>query len=111
MKAETFRIAIPDSTLTDLRERLARTRWAEDFANEGWAYGTSYEYLKRLVDYWQGGFDWRRQEAAINEFSLALAPRLNTGTLQTIRRWWGASRTAVRYTTTSMGSALSVMLT
>ena len=69
MKPETFRIEIPESTLTDLRERLARTRWAEDFANDAWQYGTSYGYLKELVDYWQSGFDWRRQEKAINAFS------------------------------------------
>jgi len=28
-----FTIAIPEETLTDLRDRLVKTRWAPDFAN------------------------------------------------------------------------------
>ena len=43
---EPFRIAVPDATLTDLRERLSRTRWPEDFANDDWQYGTNAAYLK-----------------------------------------------------------------
>ena len=69
MKAERFEIAIPDSTVTDLRDRLARTRFAEDFANDQWAYGTNGAYLAELVGYWQESFDWRAQEKAMNAFS------------------------------------------
>ena len=43
---EPFTIHIPDETLTALRERLAKTRWAQDFANDGWEYGTNAAYLK-----------------------------------------------------------------
>ncbi len=35
--------------LTDLKTRLKLTRWAEDFANECWQYGTNTVYLKELV--------------------------------------------------------------
>ena len=69
MKAERFEIAIPDSTLTDLRDRLARTRFAEDLANDQWAYGTNGAYLAELVRYWRESFDWRAQEKAMNAFS------------------------------------------
>ncbi|HUE37878.1 MAG TPA: epoxide hydrolase [Candidatus Binatia bacterium] len=69
MKAERFEIAIPDSALTDLRDRLARTRFAEDFANDQWAYGTNGAYLAELVGYWRESFDWRAQEKAMNAFS------------------------------------------
>ncbi|MDY7225701.1 epoxide hydrolase family protein [Hyalangium rubrum] len=69
MHKERFEIHIPDETLTDLRDRLARTRWPGDFANEGWAYGTEQGYLSELVRYWQVHFDWRVQERAINAFS------------------------------------------
>jgi hypothetical protein len=34
MTKEPFVISVPDVTLTDLRERLARTRWPEELANE-----------------------------------------------------------------------------
>jgi pimeloyl-ACP methyl ester carboxylesterase len=66
---EPFKVAIPAGVLTDLRSRLKKTRWAGDFGNEQWAYGTHFETLKELVDYWQNGFDWRRQEREINRFS------------------------------------------
>ncbi len=36
MQKESFTIAVPDETLSDLCERLVKTRWAEDFANEQW---------------------------------------------------------------------------
>jgi pimeloyl-ACP methyl ester carboxylesterase len=69
MTKEPFKVAVPAATLVDLRERLARTRWPDDFANAGWEYGTNLEYLKELVEYWRDGFDWRRQESAMNAFS------------------------------------------
>jgi pimeloyl-ACP methyl ester carboxylesterase len=65
---EPFKVAVPASVLTDLRARLKKTRWADDFGNEQWAYGTNLETLKQLVEYWQQGFDWRRQEREINRF-------------------------------------------
>ena len=69
MKAERFEIAIPDETLADLKDRLARTRFPDDFANDGWAYGTRTDYLRELVDYWRTKFDWRAQEKAMNAFA------------------------------------------
>ena len=68
MAKEPFTVAIPDETLRDLKERLKRTRFAADFANDGWQYGTNLEYLKRLVEYWIDGYDWRRAEREINTF-------------------------------------------
>jgi pimeloyl-ACP methyl ester carboxylesterase len=65
---EPFKIDVPDTVLDDLRERLARTRWAEDFANDDWGYGTNGAYLRELVGYWRDGYDWRRHERAMNRF-------------------------------------------
>jgi hypothetical protein len=36
MQKEPFTIAVPEETLHDLRERIVKTRWAEDFANDQW---------------------------------------------------------------------------
>ncbi|MBL9153116.1 MAG: alpha/beta fold hydrolase [Verrucomicrobiales bacterium] len=64
---EPFRVAVPDTVLTDLRERLARTRWpASEIDGAGWDYGVPMAYLKSLTAYWADGYDWRRQEAALN---------------------------------------------
>lgn len=69
MPVEPFTVAVPEATLTDLRERLARTRWPDDFGNDQWEYGTNTAYLKELVEYWRTQYDWRSQERAINAYS------------------------------------------
>jgi pimeloyl-ACP methyl ester carboxylesterase len=69
LNKERFTVSIPEHVLEDLRQRLARTRWPGDFANDGWAYGTRQSYLAELVRYWEKDFDWRAQERAINAFT------------------------------------------
>ncbi|MBC7892485.1 MAG: epoxide hydrolase [Sphingobacteriaceae bacterium] len=69
MGMRPFQINIAQETLDDLRERLARTRWPDEVEGVGWQYGTNLSYLKELVAYWQSGFDWRAQEAALNRFA------------------------------------------
>jgi pimeloyl-ACP methyl ester carboxylesterase len=68
MNVQPFRVNVSQETLDDLQLRLKGTRWM-DGAAAGWDYGTSLDYLKELVNYWQTQFDWRRQEEAINRFS------------------------------------------
>ena len=61
-----FTVDIPQADLDDLADRLRRTRFADDFANEEWSYGVPGAYLRELVEYWRDGFDWRRVEREIN---------------------------------------------
>ncbi len=65
---QPFQLHVPDSAIADLRERLARTRFPDQAPGEPWAYGTNVAYLKQLIDYWKGSFDWRAQERRLNEF-------------------------------------------
>jgi pimeloyl-ACP methyl ester carboxylesterase len=69
MSIQPFTIAIEHATLDDLRERLARTRWPDEAEHAGWNYGTNLGYLKDLMDYWQHSYDWRAQEAKLNQFA------------------------------------------
>jgi pimeloyl-ACP methyl ester carboxylesterase len=69
MSIQPFKIAIPQATLDDLRERLAHTRWPDEVEGAGWNYGTNLAYLKELVDYWHHKFDWRAQEKKLNVFA------------------------------------------
>lgn len=69
MNIRPFTIHVAQSTLDDLRERLARTRWPDEVQGAGWDYGTNLDYLKALVAYWQNQFDWRAQEARLNRFA------------------------------------------
>ena len=69
MSIQPFKIAIPQATLDDLRERLARTRWTDEVEGSGWTYGVSLGYMQELVDYWQQSYDWRTHEVALNTFA------------------------------------------
>jgi pimeloyl-ACP methyl ester carboxylesterase len=64
-----FVVDVPESTLDDLRERLANTRWPVAVFEEGWEHGTNLGYLRTLAEHWLTRYDWRKQEAAINRFS------------------------------------------
>lgn len=63
-----FTIATPEAVLTDLRERLARTRWPDQLPGTTWEYGTDVETLKELCEYWRTSFDWRAAEAVLNRW-------------------------------------------
>lgn len=69
MSIQPFKIDIPQATLDDLRKRLARTRWPDEAEGAGWDYGTNLDYLQTLVAYWQHEFNWRAQEAKLNQFA------------------------------------------
>ena len=64
-----FAVSIPEDHLDDLRVRLARTRWIDDFPETPWELGVSRSYLKELCEYWQTSFDWRAQESLLNSYS------------------------------------------
>ena len=66
MTIENFMINVSDSALADLSRRLDVTRWPDEIENSGWQAGTNLAYMKALATYWRDGFDWRRQEAALN---------------------------------------------
>ncbi len=66
MHVEPFRIAVPDSVLADLRERLARTRFPDEVPGSGWGYGTDLSYMRELVAYWRERYDWRAAETRLN---------------------------------------------
>jgi hypothetical protein len=63
-----YRIAMPQADLDDLRERLARTRWADDLPGAGWERGVPAAYLRELAAYLADGYDWRAHEAALNGY-------------------------------------------
>lgn len=64
-----FRLHVDDAALADLRERLRRARWPDEPPLEAWSTGTSTEYLRELVKYWETEYDWRAHETGmINRF-------------------------------------------
>ena len=64
----SFRIAVPQADMDDLAGRLDRTRWPDELPGVGWSRGVPLDYLRELDDYWATSFDWRKQEARLNQF-------------------------------------------
>jgi epoxide hydrolase len=62
-----FRIDIPQADLDDLHDRLARTRWPHEIAGVGPERGIQLDHVRKLAAYWRDRFDWRAQEAQLNE--------------------------------------------
>ena len=67
-RARPFEIRIEESVLADLETRLDASRLPPEQGPPGWDGGASPVYLRRLLDYWRDGYDWRAQEAALNRF-------------------------------------------
>jgi pimeloyl-ACP methyl ester carboxylesterase len=68
MNINPFHVSIAQTSLDDLQDRLARVRWANELPNAGWRYGVPASYVRRLVDYWRTGYDWRMWEAKLNTY-------------------------------------------
>lgn len=64
-----FRAEVPDEVLTDLRRRIAGTRWPHQIEGTGWSRGADRSYLQELARYWHDDFDWRSVEATMNAWS------------------------------------------
>jgi epoxide hydrolase len=62
-----FRIDIAQAALDDLRYRLDHARWPVELPGIGWSRGVPLDYLKDLAGYWATGYDWRAQQARLNE--------------------------------------------
>lgn len=63
-----FRGEIPDSAVTDLRERLRRIRWPEPETVDDWSQGTPLDYARELCRYWLEDYDFMAAEDRINRF-------------------------------------------
>jgi hypothetical protein len=61
-----FTLRVPDDQLAQLHERLALTRFPDELEGAEWHYGAPLADVKRLINRWRDGFDWRAAEAKIN---------------------------------------------
>lgn len=63
-----FKIAVPDSALSLLHAKLESATFLNEVAfSDSWDYGVPLSDIKRLASRWKDGFDWRAQEARMNE--------------------------------------------
>jgi len=69
-----FRVRIPDADVTDLRERLDRTRWPEAATVPGWQQGTPLPVARDLCSYWRSSYDFAAAEERLNRFCQFTTP-------------------------------------
>jgi len=62
----SFRLNVAEDAIVDLKARLEQARWPDEAPEAPWRYGTSVDFMRELVDYWTGTYDWRASEAALN---------------------------------------------
>ena len=65
---EPFVVEVPPGVLTDLAERLRRTRFPNEISGIGWQQGMPLDYLGEIVRYWLDAYDWRAHEARLNRY-------------------------------------------
>jgi pimeloyl-ACP methyl ester carboxylesterase len=63
-----FEVRVTDAEIADLRERLARTRWPEKEAVDGWDQGLPLAYAQELCAHWADGYDFGFADR-VNAFS------------------------------------------
>jgi epoxide hydrolase len=68
MTITPFTINIPQEMLDDLQSRLANTRFPDELPGVESSYGVTLGYVKKLAEYWQNGYDWRKWEAQLNQY-------------------------------------------
>jgi pimeloyl-ACP methyl ester carboxylesterase len=65
---EPFTTPVDEGALTDLRERLRRTRWPDREVVDDWSQGIPLAEVQRLCAYWADGYDWRERAALLDRF-------------------------------------------
>lgn len=65
-----FKIAIPEDKIKRLKQKLALSDFPSEVTDtdDPWARGSPLVDIKRLSQYWENGFDWRKVEAELNAF-------------------------------------------
>ncbi|PYN38615.1 MAG: multidrug MFS transporter [Candidatus Rokuibacteriota bacterium] len=61
-----FHVNVPEAELTELRRRIAATRWPEKETVSDTSQGVPLAALQDLARYWATDYDWRRCEARLN---------------------------------------------
>jgi hypothetical protein len=61
---ERFQIEYAEVAISDLRDRLRRTRWPEKETVDDWSQGIPLSYAWELCDYWADWYDFGLSQAA-----------------------------------------------
>ncbi len=68
MDINAFEINFSDVEIQNIKTKVASFPWHEMPKDGGWSFGTNIDYMKNLADYWTKEYDWKSQEARLNQF-------------------------------------------
>ena len=68
MDINAFEINFSDVEIQNVKTKVASFPWHEMPKDGGWSFGTNIDYMKNLADYWTKEYDWKSQEARLNQF-------------------------------------------
>ncbi|KAG7090343.1 hypothetical protein E1B28_009463 [Marasmius oreades] len=74
--SSTFKISVPEDSISSLKQKLELTRLPDELDEARWDYGVPLSDIRRLVARWKDGYDWKR---LLHCFSPAFSKFLNTG--------------------------------
>jgi pimeloyl-ACP methyl ester carboxylesterase len=63
-----FRVDIPQATIDRILNRVREAQFPDRLGGNDWRYGTDWDYMKALVNYWAQDYDWRKAEASLNRY-------------------------------------------
>src|SRR5690349_2128192 len=66
IEVRPFSIHVPEEALTDMRRRVAATRWPSKELVADESQGVQLATLQALMQYWATEHDWRKVEAKLN---------------------------------------------
>ncbi|GAU86381.1 epoxide hydrolase family protein [Bosea sp. BIWAKO-01] len=61
-----FRVNVPEAQLSDLRQRIAATRWPDQETVSDRSQGNQLGTLREIARHWGTDYDWRKVEARLN---------------------------------------------
>ncbi len=61
-----FRVNFPDQALSDMKRRIAATRWPDKETVDDDSQGVPLALMQDLARYWATDYDWRKCEAKLN---------------------------------------------
>ena len=63
-----YKISVPKNTLNNIYKKIRNYPWNMIQNVNGWEYGTNYNFLKKISQYWVSKYDWKKFENKINSF-------------------------------------------
>jgi epoxide hydrolase len=90
-----FRVSIPQATIDRILNRVREAQFPDRLDGNDWRYGTDWDYIKALADYWAKEYDWRKAETNLNRYPQFIA-RANDYDIHFyhVKRTWAAANAA-----------------